>query len=134
MAIEIDLINSKVSKKGQYKKLPKTGLSVNWGGKIICVTVDNRSISLGYDKAPKSKLNRISSLPRISGELDYAGKRLTLKTASLIEALSNLKTKKVKSFSKAVETQLNEIALPQTQMDRLGKKAPVKEETLEAQA
>ncbi len=117
MAIEIDLINSKTSKEGEFKRLPKTGMSFNWRGKVYSFTLDEKSLTYGVEVAPKSKLNQIKTLPRVSGEFDYAGKRLTFKAASFLEALKNVRDHKVNSLSKASATQLDEILLPQTQFE-----------------
>jgi hypothetical protein len=117
MAIQIEIINSKSSKEGEYTNPPRTGISLNWAGKVLCITLDKKRIALGLEDAPKSKLNRIKSLPRISGEFDYAGKRLTFKSASVLEAFKNVRDKKAKSFLDATEKQLNEILLPQTQIE-----------------
>ncbi len=129
MAIELEMINSKFSQSGDYMSLPSTGFSLNWGGKLFCVTLNKKRFSLGFEEAPPSKLNQIKSLPRMSGEFDYAGKRFTFKSASILEAIKNVKDKKVKSFSEAFSQQIDEILLPQSQIGEFEKIKALKNES-----
>lgn len=121
MAAKLDVINSKNSKEGEYFSLPKSGLNLSWAGKTICLTLDSSGLSFGIDDENPSLLKRLKLLPRWSYEFDYAGRRLTIKYAPLLEVLTNLKYKGygIKQILELSDQQLKEILLPSTQIEEM---------------
>lgn len=65
-------------------------------------------------KAERTKLRRLPFLPRIGIVVDFAGQRLTIKHAPLLETALNLKDRgfNLKNLRKVLTDELNEIRFP----------------------
>jgi len=51
--------------------------------------------SLSFNKSPKSKLKRLSMLPRFGFTVDFAGYEFSYRQAPILEALMNLRGKSI---------------------------------------
>lgn len=65
-------------------------------------------------KSERTKLRRLPFLPRIGIVVDFAGQRLTLKHAPLLETALNLRDRgfNLKNLRKVLAEELNEIRFP----------------------
>ena len=119
MGIELKLIHSKYTPKN-YFSLPRTGVYILWMNKTILATLDKKSLCFSIDEAPPSLLKQIKALPKWSYEFDYAGRRVILKYAPILEAFLTWphKGKTLKSLLKLFRAQMEEIRPPFTELDQ----------------
>jgi len=72
------------------------------------------STQICFGKSKKSKIKRLSFLPRIGITIDFAGQLMTYRQAPLLETAVNVIRRglSMKNLISVAEVQLNEIELP----------------------
>jgi hypothetical protein len=67
--------------------------------------------SINSKKSPKSKIKRLSFLPRFGFTIDFLGYQFNYKQAPIIETLINIKKSKGRGIIAVSKDQFNEIKL-----------------------
>lgn len=72
------------------------------------------SISISVEKARKSRVKRLSFLPRFGFYMDFGGRQLAYRQVPVLETLFNLRSRRLpgKDFFDIVIQQLREVDMP----------------------
>lgn len=118
MGIELKVIHSKYTSKN-WVSLPRVGINIEWLNTVFLATLDRSSLCFSVDEAPPSLIKKIKTLPKWSYEFDYAGRRIIIKSAPIIEALLTWpqKGKSLTSLMKLLKAQMDEIRPPFTELE-----------------
>jgi hypothetical protein len=110
--------------KNLYQRwFPQVGISLDWAGLTCCVQLKPEGLSVGLDESQKSKLERLSFLPRSSFSFQMNTYCLEAKSTPISETLTNLRGKELTwtAVNEVLNQQLKEVKTPEQVWERLNK-------------